>query len=111
MWNDIEEMMNNALKSLSEYKNYVKDYAEKERVYRVSLSKRLLQRKAEGYSVTNLSDMVRGEEDIAELKYNRDIAEGLMKSAEKGTDFFKLYAKLTNSQIEREWRTSKVSVR
>lgn len=105
MWNDIEETMSNALKSLTEYKNYAKDYARKEQIYRVALSKRLMKRKVEGYAVTNLSDIVRGEEDIAKLKYERDIAEGLMKSAEKGTDFYKLYAKLMEAQTSREWRT------
>lgn len=107
MWNDIEKTMENALKSLSEYKNYTKDYAMKEQIYRVALSKRLVQRKSEGYSVTNLSDIVRGEEDIAKLKFERDIAEGLMKSAEKGTDFYKLYAKLMESQTAREWGQAK----
>lgn len=107
MWNDIEKTMENALKSLSEYKNYAKDYAMKEQIYRVALSKRLVQRKSEGYSVTNLSDIVRGEEDIAKLKFERDIAEGLMKSAEKGTDFYKLYAKLMESQTAREWGQAK----
>lgn len=107
MWNDIEKTMENALKSLSEYKNYAKDYAMKEQAYRVALSKRLVQRKSEGYSVTNLSDIVRGEEDIAKLKFERDIAEGLMKSAEKGTDFYKLYAKLMESQTAREWGQAK----
>lgn len=107
MWNDIEKTMENALKSLSEYKNYAKDYAMKEQNYRIALSKRLMQRKSEGYSVTNLSDIVRGEEDIARLKFERDIAEGLMKSAEKGTDFYKLYAKLMESQTAREWGQAK----
>lgn len=107
MWNDIEKTMENALKSLSEYKNYAKDYAMKEQTYRIALSKRLMQRKSEGYSVTNLSDIVRGEEDIAKLKFERDIAEGLMKSAEKGTDFYKLYAKLMESQTAREWGQAK----
>jgi hypothetical protein len=107
MWNDIEKTMENALKSLSEYKNYAKDYALKEQTYRIALSKRLMQRKSEGYSVTNLSDIVRGEEDIAKLKFERDIAEGLMKSAEKGTDFYKLYAKLMESQTAREWGQAK----
>lgn len=107
MWHDIEETMRKAEQSLSEYKRFNEEYARKEYAYRTALNKRLLERKAEGYAVTNLSDIVRGEKDIAKLKYERDIAEGLKNSAEKGTDFYKLYAKLMESQTSREWGQAK----
>lgn len=107
MWHEIQEILGKAEKSLSEYKRLNEDSARKEYLYRTTLSKRLLQRKAEGYAATNLSDIVRGEEDIAKLKFDRDIAEGLKNSAEKGTDFYKLYAKLMESQTAREWGQAK----
>lgn len=107
MWHNIEEKMNKAEQSLSEYKKLSKDYAIKERNYRTALSKRLLERRAEGLPVTNLVDVVKGEEDIARLRFERDIAEGLMKSAEKGTDFYKLYARLMENQTSREWGMAK----
>ena len=58
MWHDIEETMKKAEKSLSEYKRFNEEYAKKEYLYRTALSKRLLQRKTEGYAVTNLSDIL-----------------------------------------------------
>lgn len=103
MWHEIEDTLRNAETSLSEYKKWTKEYARKEQAYRVALSKRLLQRRTEGCPATILSDVVRGEEDIAKLKQERDIAEGLMKSAEKGTDFYKLTARLMDSQTTREY--------
>lgn len=106
MWQKIEENLDNAEKSLSEYKKWYKEYAKREHDYRIALSKRLLQRKIEGIPTTILADVVRGEEDIAELKEQRDIAEGLMKSAEKGTDFYKLTARLMDSQTMREYGSS-----
>ena len=107
MWHEIEEVMKKAEQSLSEYKKCQKDYAVKEYKYRTALSKRLLERRAEGQAVTNLADIVRGEEDIAKLRFDRDIAEGLKNSAEKGTDFYKLYARLMESQVQREWGATK----
>ena len=107
MWHEIQETMEKAEKSLSEYKRLNEEYARKEYAYRTALSKRLLQRKTEGYAVTNLADIVRGEEDIAKLKFERDVAEGLKNSAEKGTDFYKLYAKLMEAQTSREWGQAK----
>lgn len=107
MWHEIEAIMTKGEQSLSEYKNYAKDYAVKEHDYRVALSKRLLERRAEGQAVTHLTDIVKGEKDIAKLRFDRDIAEGLMKSAEKGTDFYKLYARLMEGQMQREWGATK----
>lgn len=103
MWHEIEEIMKKAEQSLSEYKRCQKDYAVKEYNYRTALSKRLLERRAEGQPVTHLADIVKGEEDIAKLRFERDIAEGLKNSAEKGTDFYKLYARLMEAQNAREW--------
>ena len=107
MWHEIEETLSKTEKSLSEYKRTVYEYAKREKEYRIALSKRLIQRKAEGYAVTNLADIVRGEEDIATLKYERDIAEGLKNSAEKGVDFYKLKARIMDGQTSREWGQAK----
>ena len=107
MWHEIEEIMRKGEKSLSEYKNYAKDYATKEYEYRTALSKRLLERRAEGQAVTHLADIVKGEPDIAKLRFDRDIAESLKDSAEKGTDFYKLYARLMEGQMQREWGATK----
>ena len=90
MWEDIEEAINELNKTLSEYKNIQKDYALKEYKYRTALSKRLVQLRAEGQAVTHLADIARGMEDIAKLRFDRDIAEGLVKSAEEGINFYKL---------------------
>lgn len=103
MWHEIEETLANGEKSLAEFKKWSNEYAKRERDYRVALSKRLIQRRTEGFPVTSLADIVRGEEDIAKLKYERDIAEGLKNSAEKGTDFYKLTARLMEAQTSREW--------
>lgn len=103
MWNDIQEVMRKAEKSLSEYKRLNEDYALKEYNYRTALSKRLVELRANGQPVTHLADIARGEEAIAKLRFDRDIAEGLKNSAEKGTDFYKLYARLMEAQTQREW--------
>ena len=107
MWNDIEEAINELNKTLSEYKNIQKDYALKEYKYRTELSKRLLQLRAEGQAVTHLADIARGMEDIAKLRFDRDIAEGLVKSAEEGINFYKLKIRELEAQHSREWGATK----
>jgi len=107
MWDDIEEAIKELNKTLSEYKNIQKDYALKEYKYRTALSKRLVQLRAEGQAVTHLADIARGMEDIAELRFNRDIAEGLVKSAEEGINFYKLKIRELEAQHSREWGATK----
>lgn len=107
MWQDIEEAMKALEKTLSEYKKYQKDYAEKEYYYKTALSKRLIQLRAEGQAVTHLADIARGMEDIAKLRFNRDIAEGLVRSAEEGINFYKLRIKELEAQHSREWGATK----
>lgn len=107
MWNEIENAINELNKTLSEYKNYQKDYALKEYKYRTLLSKRLMKLRAEGQAVTHLADIARGMEDVAKLRYERDIAEGLVRSAEEGINFYKLKIRELEAQHSREWGATK----
>ncbi|MBR6688768.1 MAG: hypothetical protein IKL68_01990 [Clostridia bacterium] len=107
MWDDIEEAINELNKTLSEYKKIQKDYALKEYKYRTALSKKLVQLRAEGQAVTHLADIARGMEEIAQLRFDRDIAEGLVKSAEEGINFYKLKIRELEAQHSREWGATK----
>ena len=107
MWHEIEKAIEDLKITLSEYKKYQKDYAIKEKKYRVALSKRLLELRAQGQAVTHLADIARGMEDIAELRYERDLAEGLVRSAEEGINFYKLKIREMESQYNKEWGTVK----
>lgn len=107
MWEEIEQAMKDLEKCVSEYKKYNKDYALKERKYRVLLSKRLTELRAAGEKVTHLSDIARGQEDIAQLRFERDIAEGLKKSAEEGINYYKIRIRVLEGQLNREWGQTK----
>ncbi|MGN1271452.1 MAG: hypothetical protein ACI4UX_05790 [Clostridia bacterium] len=103
MWNDIEQAMEDLQKTLSNYKEYQKDYAKKEYNYRTALSKELVRLRAEGQAVTHLADIARGKEEIAKLRFERDIAEGLVHSAEEGINFYKLKIREMENQYSREY--------
>ena len=45
--------------------------------------------------------------DIADLRYKRDIAEGLVRSAEEGINFYKLKIREMESQYNKEWGAAK----
>lgn len=107
MWQDVEQALNDLQKCLEEYKKYNKDYAVKERLYRVALSKKLVELRAAGEKVTHLADIARGIPEIAKLRFDRDIAEGLKKSAEEGINYYKIRVRVLEGQLNREWGASK----
>lgn len=107
MWLEVEQALNDLQKCLEEYKKYNKDYALKERLYREALSKKLVELRAAGEKVTHLADIARGMKDIAQLRFDRDIAEGLKKSAEEGINFYKIKVRVLEGQLAREWGATK----
>lgn len=78
-------------------------FAQAEHDYRVALSKRILEHRAEGMPVTIISDVCRGEPEIAKLRLERDIAETVYKSALEAIQSYKLQIRILDAQVEREW--------
>lgn len=58
-----------------------RDAANKERAYRQALSVRILELHAEGTAITACSEIARGETKVAMLRYERDVAEGVLEAA------------------------------
>lgn len=94
------DLLNQAVSSLKERGSL---RAETEKAYRVALSKRLAQLRADKQPVTHLSDIARGEEEIAQLRLNRDLADVLYKSAQEAINNYKLQIRIIEAQIQREY--------
>lgn len=107
MWQEIEKNMQMLEKAVSEMRDRSKKLAEAEHNYRVALSQRLTELRAEGQPVTHLADIARGEKKIASLRLARDIAEGLYDSSKEAINMYKLRIKILEGQFEREWGVSK----
>lgn len=58
-----------------------KALAEKEQSYRVALAKRITELHADGVAWTVCADLARGDEKVARLRLERDIAEGVREAA------------------------------
>lgn len=65
----------------SEIHSAYKQYAQKERLYRVALARRILELKSQGMAVTACEVVAKGDKAIADLRYERDIAEGVKETA------------------------------
>lgn len=79
-------------------------WAAAEREYRIALAKKILIERDKGMPVSIISDVCRGDREIAELKFKRDCAEVVYKSAMEAINGYKLQIKVLENQIDREWR-------
>jgi hypothetical protein len=60
-----------------------KNLAEMEQSYRIALAKRIVQAHADGVAWTVAQDIARGDEHVAHLRYERDVARGVLDAAEQ----------------------------
>ncbi len=93
--------------AISELKRRGQKYAEAERDYRVALAKQMLTERDNGMPVTIISDICKGKSEIAQLRFSRDCAEVLYKSAMEAINSMKLQIRLMDSQLDREWGAAK----
>ena len=77
--------------------------AENEAEYRMNLQVKILHERAKGTPVTVISDICRGDEEIAYLKQLRDSAEVAYKTCQEKINALKLDIRVINDQISREW--------
>ena len=77
--------------------------AENEAEYRMNLQVKILHERAKGTPVTVISDICRGDEEIAYLKQLRDSAEVAYKTCQEKINALKLDIRVINDQIGREW--------
>ena len=107
MWQEIEKYISLLETAITEMKKRSKDLAQKEYLYRMALSKRLTELRADGQPVTHLADIARGEPNIAKLRLDRDIAKGLYDSSQEAINVYKLKIRILENQYAREWGQAK----
>lgn len=93
--------------AITELKKRGQKYAEAEKVYRIALARCILDEREKGTPVTVISDICRGSTQIAGLRFERDCAEVVYKSAMEAINSMKLQIRLMDSQLDREWGAAK----
>ena len=81
-----------------------REYAQAEQDYRVALAQKILIERDKGAPVTIISDICRGDREIAKKKFDRDCKETGYKAALEAINVYKIQIKTLESTIEREWR-------
>ena len=105
--NDIRDKSRMLDVAITELKRRGQKYAEAEKAYRIALARRILDEREKGTPVTIISDICRGSTQIAGLRFERDCAEVVYKSAMEAINSMKLQIRLMDSQLDREWGAAK----
>jgi hypothetical protein len=62
-------------------KDAFRDYGAKEQAYRMALAQEILKLRADGVAITVAQDLAKGTKHVADLRFNRDVAEGIREAA------------------------------
>lgn len=107
MWNEIEEKCKLLDKAIKELAQNGYDLALKERDYKIAVNKKALVLRAEDMPVTLINQVIYGYEDIAKLRFERDVAEVKYNSNLEYINTIKLQIRILENQLSREWGGTK----
>lgn len=94
-------------KALEQFKDRGRDYAKAQRDYRVLLAQTELKLRATGTPTTIISDLARGNEDVAAAKEQEIITKTMLESCQEAINVYKIKIKLLQEQINKEWTNEK----
>lgn len=78
-------------------------YAEAERKYKIALRQKALILRDADMAVGMINLTVYGEQDVADLRYERDVAEAVYKANMEAINATKLAIRIIEGQLNREW--------
>jgi len=94
------KMLDIAIENLEEF---ARSRAETEKNYRVALARKMAEYRAKGYPVTIMNDMCKGDEEVANLKFQRDMAEASYKKNVETIDALKHAIETLGDRLKREF--------
>lgn len=83
------------------------DKASKERDYKIAINKKALELRAEDMPVTLINTIIYGYEDIAALRFERDMAEVKYNSNLEYINTIKLQIRILENQLSREYSNTR----
>ena len=101
---ELRDKSGRLINTLGELGKLGREYALAEQHYRVELAKEIMKLRLEGIPVTIINDLAKGNENIARLKTQRDIAETMYKKQTEAINVYKLEIKIIEAQVQREWK-------
>lgn len=93
--------------SLKEFRALGSKYAQAEHDYKLELSKKVLQLRADGQPATLIQLLAYGDREVAKKRLERDIAETTFEACKEAINVKKLKIKVMQDAISREYYNEK----
>lgn len=103
LWEELSQKRNMLDKAINDLASNGYDLAAKERDYKIAINKKALELRAEDTPVTLINTIIYGYDDIAKLRFNRDIAQVKYNANLEYILTLKLQMKIIENQIQREF--------
>ncbi len=108
LFNELEQKIKELNISIKKLRETGSNYALAEKEYKITLRQEALKLRAEkGMPVTLIQQVVYGVPEVAEKRYERDIAESIYKANQEAINSTKLQIRVIESQLDREWNNTK----
>jgi hypothetical protein len=99
----IEQLNGTLTEAINKFYHAGLELAEAEADYSITLRQKALIEKDAGVSVTFIDKFLRGDEEVAEKRKKRDIAEAKRDTLKEKINALKLQIRVVEAQAEREW--------
>lgn len=106
LYEQITRLMNELTQSIKTLRKNGEKLAEAERDYKITLRTEALKLRADDMPVTLINSIIYGVKDVAEKRYQRDIAQAMYEANEEHIKVTKLKLRLLEGQMNREWGAS-----
>lgn len=108
LYNELELKLKELNISIKKLRETGTEYAQKERDYKITLRQEALKLRAEkNMPVTLIQQVVYGVPEVANKRFERDVAEAVYKANQESINTIKLQIRVIESQLSREWSNTK----
>lgn len=106
LWDEIQTKTRQLDACIRELRKSGTAFAEAERSYKVKLREVCLRLRADGMAIGMIDKTCYGHPEVADLRFQRDIAETVWTANKEAILSIKLQLRLLDSQLGREWGAS-----
>lgn len=106
LWSELQQKMRQLDVCIKELRKSGTAYAEAERAYKIKLREECLRLRNDGMAVGIIQIIIYGIDSVADLRFQRDIAETVWKANQEAVQSLKLQMRIIESQLNREWNAT-----
>lgn len=103
LWSEIQTKTHELDVCVRELRKSGTAFAEAERAYKVKLREECLRLRGQDMPVTLIDKVCYGIDEVADLRFKRDIAETVWTANKEAINSIKLQLRILDSQLSREW--------